>query len=206
MAQVLAVKGHPLDGDKSKSVKVFEEFLGTYSEANPQDEVKVVDLYAEDFPEIDADILSGWGLLQSGAEFSDLTPDQQAKIGRFAQSTEEFLAADKVIVANGLWNLNIPTRLKAWFDTINVAGKTFRYTAEGPEGLAGDKKVLHIQASGGVYGGEDPAAQYVKNIFNFIGVNDIDTIYIEGADYQPERTEEIVGQAISKANDLAKKF
>ncbi|WEV61128.1 FMN-dependent NADH-azoreductase [Streptococcaceae bacterium ESL0729] len=206
MTLVLAIKGHPLDGEKSKSVKVFEEFLKAYKEANPKDQVKVVDLYAEDFPEIDEDILSGWGLLQGGAEFTDLTADQQAKIGRFGQSTEDFLAADKVVVANGLWNLNIPTRLKAWFDTINVAGKTFRYTAEGPEGLAGGKNVLHIQASGGVYGGEDPAAQYVKNIFNFIGIDDIDTIYIEGADYDPTRTEEIVGQAISKATDLAQEF
>ncbi|URZ88105.1 NAD(P)H-dependent oxidoreductase [Floricoccus penangensis] len=206
MANVLAIKGHPLDGENSKSMKVFEEFLKTYEETNPNDEITVVELYNEDFPEIDLDIMSGWGALQSGAAFTDLSEDQQAKIARFNESTEQFVNADKVIVANGLWNLNIPTRLKAWFDTINVAGKTFKYTAEGPVGLADGKKVVHIQANGGVYGGEDPASQYVKTIFNFIGIDDLQQVFIEGADYDPTRTEEIINSAVEKAVAIAKEF
>ncbi len=62
------------------------------------------------------------------------------KIARFNELTEQFLAADKIVIANALWNLNIPTKLKAWFDTVNVAGKTFRYTENGPEGLVTGKK------------------------------------------------------------------
>ena len=62
------------------------------------------------------------------------------KIARFNELTDQFLAADKIVIANALWNLNIPTKLKAWFDTVNVAGKTFRYTENGPEGLVTGKK------------------------------------------------------------------
>lgn len=78
--------------------------------------------------------------MAAGTEFGDLSADQQAKVGRFGELTDQFLAADKIVIANPLWNLSMPTRLKAWIDTINVAGKTFKYTAEGPVGLAGGKK------------------------------------------------------------------
>ena len=63
-----------------------------------------------------------------------------------------------------MWNLNVPTRLKAWVDTINVAGKTFQYTAEGPKPLTSGKKALHIQSNGGFYEGKDFASQYIKAV------------------------------------------
>jgi Acyl carrier protein phosphodiesterase len=206
MTKVLAVKAHPLTSEGSRSMQIFEEFLDNYKSVNPNDEVTVLDLYNEDFPEIDLDIMSGWGELQAGKDFSDLTEAQQTKIARFNESTDQFLDSDKIIIANGLWNLNIPTRLKAWIDTINVAGKTFKYTETGPVGLADGKKVLHIQANGGVYEGNDPAAQYIKTIFDFIGIPEIDTIYTEGAAYTPERADEIMAASLEEARNLAKEF
>lgn len=70
-------------------------------------------------------------------------------MNRFNELTDLFVAADKVVLANPMWSLNVPTKVKAWVDTINVAGKTFRYSKEGDLiGLAGDKKFFHIQAMG----------------------------------------------------------
>lgn len=206
MANVLAVKSHPLNGENSKSMKIFEEFLKAYQESQPNDSIEIVDLYREDFPEIDLDIMTAWSDLQAGKEFNDLSNSQKTKVSRFNQSTEQFLNADKVVVANGLWNLNIPTRLKAWFDSINVAGKTFKYTPQGPVGLVEGKKVLHIQANGGVYNGQDLSSQYVKTIFNFIGVSDLQQVFIEGADYDPSKSENIVNSAIEKAVLIAEKY
>lgn len=80
----------------------------------------------------------------------------------------------------------IPAELKSWVDTVNVAGKTFKYTAEGPVGLANGKKVLHLQANGGVYGAQDPATVYMSAIFNFIG-SDFRQIAVEGHAYDPEK-------------------
>ncbi len=128
------------------------------------------------------------------------------KISRFNEATEQFLNADKLVIGNGLWNLNIPTRLKAWFDTINVAGKTFRYTDTGPIPLTQNKKALHIQANGGIYEGQDFASQYVRNMLNFVGVNDVQQVFIEGADYQPERTEEIVEKAVVRVQEISTNF
>lgn len=206
MSTLLAIKAHPLTKEDSKSMKVFYTFLENYKKSNPEDEIIVLDLYNEDFPEIDLDILSGWNALASGTEFTALTASQQQKIARFNESTDQFVAVDKIVIANGLWNLNIPTRLKAWFDTINVAGKTFRYTETGPVPLTSGKKVLHIQANGGVYEGQEFSSQYIKGILNFVGVEDIQQILVEGADHQPEHTEEIVAAAVAKAEALSLTF
>ena len=206
MARVLVVKAHPMTGETSKSMKVLDTFLEGYKKNNTEDEIVLLDLYAEDFPEVDLDIMNGWAELGAGKAFTDLTAAQQAKITRFNEATDQFVEMDKIIIANGLWNLNVPTRLKAWVDAINVAGKTFRYTAEGPEPVAPGKKVMHIQAAGGVYAGQDFATQYIKGIMSFLGAASVENILIEGADHQPERTEEIVAEAIAQAEAFSATF
>ncbi|KAF1303033.1 FMN-dependent NADH-azoreductase [Enterococcus saccharolyticus] len=206
MATLLAVKAHPLTNEASKSMKVLYAFLDSYQKSHPEDDIITLDLYHEDFPEIDHDIMTGWQALKAGKSMADLSSEQQRKITRFNASTEQFLTVDKLVIANGLWNLNIPTRLKAWFDTINVAGKTFKYTERGPVPLTTGKKALHIQASGGAYEGQDFASQYVKGILNFVGVTDVQQVFIEGADHQPERTDEIIAEGIAKAEEISLTF
>ncbi|MGM0125313.1 FMN-dependent NADH-azoreductase [Enterococcus sp. AZ194] len=206
MSKLLVVKAHPLSAEESRSVKTLETFLASYKETNPTDEVTVLDLYNDFIPEIDKDILTGWNALRSGIAFEDLTAEQQKKIARFNELTEQFLATDKVVIANAMWNLNVPTRLKAWIDTINVAGKTFRYTEEGPKPLVEGKKALHIQSNGGFYEAQDASSQYVKGILNFIGVDQVEQVFIEGIDHFPDRAEELLGTALTTATELGKTF
>jgi len=206
MSTLLAVKGHPLEAEDSHAVQLLESFLTTYKETNPEDEIIVVNPYATDFPEIDADITSGWHALIKGAEFTDLSTNQQSKLAAFNGLTEQFEKADKIVIANPLWNLSIPSRLKAWFDTICVAGKTFKYTAEGPVGLVTGKKALHIQASGGFYNGQDFAAQYTRQMLNFIGITDFSEILAEGLDFDPTKVEEIMDKTTSEVVATAKTF
>ena len=206
MANVLIVNAHPLTAENSQTVTVLETFIEAHQASHPEDVFTTLDLYHMDLPEIDSDLLLAWQSLQKGAVFTDLTTAQQEKVRVFNEFTDQFLASQKIVIANALWNLNIPTRLKAWFDTINVAGKTFKYTADGPIGLVTDKKALHIQSSGGTYQGQDFSAQYVKGILNFIGITDFDSIYIEGADYDPEKAPEITDKAKEMARSLAAQF
>ncbi|GAB2022410.1 FMN-dependent NADH-azoreductase [Pseudolactococcus yaeyamensis] len=206
MSNILVIKGHPLTSESSFSLKALNQFLSTYKAANPSDTITVLDVFADNVPEIDIDLASAFNALATGTEFSALNAEQQAKVARFGELTEQFLAADKVVIANPLWNLGMPTRLKAWFDTINVAGKTFKYTAEGPVGLAGGKKVFHIQANGGAYDGNDASSQYLNSILNFIGIDDITSVYIEGHAYEPERANEILADALTKVTSIAKAF
>jgi FMN-dependent NADH-azoreductase len=206
MSKLLVVKAHPLTKEESRSVRALQTFLESYRAENPADEVTVLDVYTDFIPEIDEELLSGWGALRTGTDFTALNENQQTKIARFNELTEQFLASDKVVIANALWNLNVPTRLKAWIDTINVAGKTFKYTEEGPKPLTNGKKALHIQSNGGFYEGKDFASQYVKGILNFIGVDQVDQLFIEGIDHYPEKAEELLGTALDKATELGKTF
>jgi len=206
MSKLLVVKAHPLTKDESRSINALETFLKSYQKNNPEDEIEYLDLYTDFIPEIDEELLSGWGALRTGTTFTELNESQQNKIARFNELTEQFLATDKVVIANALWNLNVPTRLKAWIDTINVAGKTFAYTEEGPKGLVDNKKALHIQSNGGFYEGQDFSSQYVKGVLNFIGISQVDQLFIEGIDHQPEKAEELLADAADKATSFGETF
>ena len=102
---------------------------------------------------------------------------------------EEFLAADALIIGAPLYNFTIPSGLKAWIDRIAVAGKTFRYTAEGPVGLAGGKKVVIVATSGGRYA-DSPIdlahVGYLKTVLNFLGIKDITVVRAAGLGISPE--------------------
>ncbi|MGY3749823.1 FMN-dependent NADH-azoreductase [Vagococcus acidifermentans] len=203
MAELLVIKAHPLTANESKTLKALDTFTASYRKAHAGDTITTLDLYNDFIPEIDFDLLNGW---QKSAQANDLSAEEAAKVKRFSELTEQFLSVDKVVIANALWNLNIPTRLKAWIDTINVAGKTFRYTENGPKGLTENKKLLHIQSNGGVYNGNDYSSQYIKGIFNFIGVNDVTQLFIEGIDYDPEKRDVILNAALSEAEKIGEQF
>ncbi|MFM0315348.1 FMN-dependent NADH-azoreductase [Paraburkholderia nemoris] len=99
---------------------------------------------------------------------------------------EEFLAADIVVIGSPMYNLGVPSQLKAWIDRISVAGKTFSYGEHGPVGLCGGKKLVIASSRGGVYSAGSPAAffdhqeTYLKAAFGFLGITDITFIRAEG--------------------------
>lgn len=98
---------------------------------------------------------------------------------------EEFLASDVLVIGAGLYNFTIPSQLKAWIDRICVAGKTFRYGPNGPEGLCGGKRVIVALARGGVYSSGplavfEHAETYLKAVFGFLGITDIEFVIAEG--------------------------
>lgn len=203
MAKVLFVKGHLLEKEQSYSLKAFEAFKDSYQSLYPDDEMLEIDVYDGTIPSLDKELLEAMSLAKKGEE---LTSSQADKLDRFNHSTETFLSSDKVVIANPLWNLQIPSHLLSWINTITVAGKTFKYTSKGVVGLATDKKLLHIQANGGFYNGQDPASQYIKSIFNFIGIDSIQSVYVEGHAYQPDQADNILNQAINDLKEIAKTF
>jgi FMN-dependent NADH-azoreductase len=99
---------------------------------------------------------------------------------------EEFLAADIVVIGAPMYNFSIPSQLKAWIDRLAVAGKTFRYSENGPVGLAGGKKVIVASSRGGFYGPGTPIAfldhqeNYLRGIFGFFGIDDVTFVRAEG--------------------------
>lgn len=211
LATVLHITAHPHDHQTSFSMAVGKAFIDTYREANPNDEVIQLDLYSIQVPHIDADVFSGWGKLRGGQQFSDLSKEEQSKVGRLGEITDQFVAADKYVFVTPMWNFSFPPLMKAYIDAICIAGKTFKYTETGPVGLLPDKKALHIQASGGVYS-EGPAAamemghRYISTIMSFFGITDFQGIFVEGMAQTPDKAPQIKEEAISRAQALAKTF
>ena len=99
---------------------------------------------------------------------------------------DELFAADILVIGTPMYNLSIPTSLKAWIDRVSIAGKTFQYTATGPEGLLNNKKAIIASARGGVYSTGSPAAalehqeSYLTGLLAFLGVKDVTVIRAEG--------------------------
>jgi FMN-dependent NADH-azoreductase len=211
MATVLYITAHPHDHQTSFSMAVGKEFIDTYREANPTDEVIVLDLYKAEIPHIDADVFSGWGKLRSGSSFDQLSGAEKSKVSRLNEIVDQYAAADKYVFVSPMWNFSFPPVLKAYIDAICIAGKTFSYTENGPVGLLTDKKAVHIQASGGVYT-EGPAAgfesghSYLKKIMQFHGVPSFEGIFAEGMAAMPDKAQSIKEKAITQAKEVAKRF
>src|SRR6201996_1053829 len=121
---------------------------------------------------------------------------------------DEFLAADIVVLGAPMYNFTIPSQLKAWIDRIVVAGKTFKYGAQGAEGLAGNKRVIVAISRGGFYGAGTPAAvgehpeTYLRWVFVFFGVTNPEFISADGIQMGPEYREKALAGALQAATSL----
>jgi FMN-dependent NADH-azoreductase len=128
----------------------------------------------------------------------------------FADSSvlDEFLAADTVVIGAPMYNFTLPTQLKAWIDRIVIAGRTFRYTENGPVGLIGGKRVIVALARGGFYDEGSPASAlehletYLRGIFNFIGIEP-EFVAADGLAVSPEQRQESIGRALGETIRLA---
>jgi FMN-dependent NADH-azoreductase len=144
--------------------------------------------------------------------YRDLAADPlpHLTLDAFADSSvvDEFLAADAVVIGAPMYNFTLPTQLKAWIDRIMIAGKTFRYTADGPEGLAGGKRVIVALARGGFYEQGSPARAlehletYLRGIFNFIGIEP-EFVAADGLNISPEQRDSSIKLALGETVRLA---
>ena len=144
--------------------------------------------------------------------YRDLAADPlpHVTLDAFADTStlSEFLAADTIVIGAPMYNFTVPTQLKAWIDRIAVAGTTFRYTENGPEGLMGGKRVIIALARGGFYNDDSPAAglefaeRYLKAVFNFIGIEP-EFVAADGLAVSPEQRETSIRQALGETVRLA---
>ncbi|HEX6071401.1 MAG TPA: NAD(P)H-dependent oxidoreductase [Sphingomicrobium sp.] len=138
------------------------------------------------------------------------SPLPHLTLDAFADTTvlDEFLAADTIVIGAPMYNFTLPTQLKTWIDRILVAGTTFRYTENGPEGLATGKRVIVALARGGFYDANSPAAalehleSYLRGVFNFIGIEP-EFVAADGLNMGPEQREASVSQALGATIRLA---
>ena len=122
-----------------------------------------------------------------------------AEAAQAEQVLEQFLAADVLVIGAPMYNFSIPSTLKAWIDRVAVAGKTFRYTEKGPEGLAGAKKIIIASGRGGIHTDSPTDFQeaYLRQVFGFLGVTDIEFVRAEGVAYSPQHRSDAIAGALA---------
>ncbi|WP_334072864.1 MULTISPECIES: FMN-dependent NADH-azoreductase [Paenibacillus] len=208
MSHVLFIKANNRPVEQSATVKLYESFLKTYRETHPDDLITELNLFEAELPYYDNDMLNGLFKLGKGLS---VTPEEQKAADLANTYLDQFLNADKVVFAFPLWNFTIPAQLLTYLFYLNQAGKTFKYTEQGPVGLIGDKKVALLQARGGVYS-EGPAAaaemsmKYMLTTLGFWGIQNPETVIVEGHNQFPDRAESIIQDGVKRAADLAAKF
>ena len=208
MAKTLFIKANNRPIEQSVSVKLYHAFIDRYKETHPSDEIIELDLYAEALPYYDNNNIMGNFKHNNKME---LTKDEQQAYDNQHKYLDQFLEADKIVFGFPLWNKTVPAPLHTYFDYLNVAGKTFKYTAEGPVGLAVGKKVAILNARGGDFStdemaSEEMAVNFVSKTMLSFGITDQIMVIAEGHNQYPDSAEEIVTEAISQAKLAAEQF
>lgn len=170
-------------GQNSASRDLSAAIVARLRAENPGIEVAYRDLAAQSLP-----------------HFTPVLVEGHPCIARNAEILDEFLAADIVVIGAPMYNFTIPTQLKAWLDRILTAGKTFRYTENGPEGLAGDKRVIVASSRGGIYSegrmqAIDFQEPYMRHVLAFIGITDPEFVRAEGLNLGAEQRETAMTRA-----------
>jgi len=170
-------------GAQSVTRELSAAIVARWQDAVPGLAIDYRDLDTNPLPHLTAGVLAGTDTV--GKAEGDAVMDQ-------------FLASDVIVIGAPMINFSIPSTLKAWIDRIAVAGKTFRYTDKGPEGLATGKRVVIASARGGIYGDANPAdfqEAYLRQVFGFLGVTDIEFVRAEGVAYSPQHRADALAAA-----------
>ncbi len=199
MAQVLVIKSS-LMGEASNSNELVEQFLEQWRDAHGSDHITVRDFSKDPIPH-----LTRREFMAFVTPEDQRSAEQREAVKLSDELTAEFLAAEVLVLGVPMYNFGIPSTLKAWIDRIARVGKTFRYTADGPVGLVGDKKVFVMGARGGFYldTPNDTQTPYLKSIFRLFGLDDVTFIVAEGLNIDEEHKARAMREAKDRISSLS---
>ncbi len=158
------------------------------------------DLNEISVPHLNGDAIAGFNLPEA-----ELSNSQREALELSNTLIEELQAADVIVLAVPMYNFTVPSTLKSWIDYVARAGITFRYTEAGSVGLLKDKKVYAVLTSGGYYKDteKDSVTPFLKTIFNFFGLDDVEFIHAEGLSISDETRAQAAKQVEEKLRYLA---
>jgi FMN-dependent NADH-azoreductase len=204
MTNILFISSSPR-GSASYSNRVAANVLENLRRVHPDASVTTHDLSRDPPPHIDADFAAALA-----ASADKRTEFQRAAIARSDAFIEELLNADIVVIAVAMINFAIPSTLKAWVDHVTRSGRTFSYGESGPKGLVIGKRVILVQAKGGVYSGAassfDFVTLYLKHMLAFLGMNEVQVIDVEGTSLGADSVERALAQGIQCADAVVQQF
>jgi FMN-dependent NADH-azoreductase len=179
--KLLHIDSSPLGGN-SVSRQLTQRIVAQWRATHPGTVVEYLDLAADAPSHLSVDSLG----FRLGPNAEGLSEVQRRENEISEKLVSQFVASDVIVVGAPMYNFSVPTQLKAWIDRVAQVGRTFKYTEKGPQGLAGSKAVIVASSRGGVYStnpalaGLDHQESYLKTVFGFFGITDIQVVRAEG--------------------------
>lgn len=196
MAKILVLKSSIM-GEGSQTNRLIDVMLEHRKDQGFQDDITIRNLAEMNLPVLDLEIFQAL----RGAE--NVNQDIQRIVTLSDELIAELKSADLLVIGAPMYNLNVPTQLKNWFDLVARARQTFRYTETYPQGLVEGVKAVVVSSRGGIHVGQETEAvtPYLKAVLGLMGIHDVDFIYAEGLDMQAYRS-----NALDLASQQVKEF
>ncbi|MDN8272403.1 NAD(P)H-dependent oxidoreductase [Acinetobacter baumannii] len=196
MAKILVLKSSIM-GEGSQTNRLIDVMLEHRKDQGLQDDITIRNLAEMSLPVLDLEIFQAL----RGAE--NVNQDIQRIVALSDELIAELKSADLLVIGAPMYNLNVPTQLKNWFDLVARARQTFRYTETYPQGLVEGVKAVVVSSRGGIHVGQETEAvtPYLKAVLGLMGIHDVDFIYAEGLDMQAYRN-----NALDLASQQVKEF
>ncbi|HGH3646107.1 NAD(P)H-dependent oxidoreductase [Acinetobacter baumannii] len=196
MAKILVLKSSIM-GEGSQTNRLIDVMLEHRKDQGLQDDITIRNLAEMNLPVLDLEIFQAL----RGAE--NVNQDIQRIVALSNELIAELKSADLLVIGAPMYNLNVPTQLKNWFDLVARARQTFRYTETYPQGLVEGVKAVVVSSRGGIHVGQETEAvtPYLKAVLGLMGIHDVDFIYAEGLDMQAYRN-----NALDLASQQVKEF
>jgi FMN-dependent NADH-azoreductase len=188
-------------GEASASRRLSAAIVREFARTVPGLEIARRDLDTDPIPHLDSRSL---GQVRS-ANAADAR-------GTSDGTLDQFLDADIVVIGAPMYNFTVPSQLKAWIDRILVSGKTFRYTEAGSTGLVSGKSVIVASTRGGLYApgmpneANDFHERYLRAVFSFIGIDDVEIVRAEGLALGPEQRDAAMWAALASVGTLVQRL
>ncbi|MBW3007621.1 NAD(P)H-dependent oxidoreductase [Acinetobacter baumannii] len=196
MAKILVLKSSIM-GEGSQTNRLIDVMLEHRKDQGLQDDITIRNLAEMNLPVLDLEIFQAL----RGAE--NVNQDIQRIVALSDELIAELKSADLLVIGAPMYNLNVPTQLKNWFDLVARARQTFRYAETYPQGLVEGVKAVVVSSRGGIHVGQETEAvtPYLKAVLGLMGIHDVDFIYAEGLDMQAYRN-----NALDLASQQVKEF
>ncbi|ADI91294.1 NAD(P)H-dependent oxidoreductase [Acinetobacter oleivorans] len=196
MAKILVLKSSIM-GEGSQTNSLIDVMLEHRKGQGLQDDITIRNLAEMNLPVLDLEIFQAL----RGAENNN--QDIKQIVALSDELIAELKSADLLVIGAPMYNLNVPTQLKNWFDLVARARQTFRYTETYPQGLVEGVKAVVVSSRGGIHVGQETEAvtPYLKAVLGLMGIHDVDFIYAEGLDMQAYRS-----NALDLASQQVKEF
>ncbi|MDC4278021.1 NAD(P)H-dependent oxidoreductase [Acinetobacter baumannii] len=196
MAKILVLKSSIM-GEGSQTNRLIDVMLEHRKGQGLQDDITIRNLAEMNLPVLDREIFQAL----RGAE--NVNQDIQRIVALSDELIAELKNTDLLVIGAPMYNLNVPTQLKNWFDLVARARQTFRYTETYPQGLVEGVKAVVVSSRGGIHVGQETEAvtPYLKAVLGLMGIHDVDFIYAEGLDMQAYRN-----NALDLASQQVKEF